>query len=137
MYSILKNKNQNKKYFFLSPHLDDIVFSCGGLIAKTTDCSCLVKVITFYTNQNDTAFYPNKLLKTILNLSNSNIRENEDIAALTLLRTKWVHFGYIDRFFRPPWLNNIFELYNSSKILDSRNRNAFALLVFGNIANFL
>ncbi|MHB1377561.1 MAG: PIG-L deacetylase family protein [Candidatus Humimicrobiaceae bacterium] len=116
MNSTLENKNSKNKYFFLSPHLDDIVFSCGGLIAKTAAAGCLVNVITFYTHQNDPAIYPTKLVKTIIKLPNYHMRQNEDIAALTLLGAKWTHLDYIDRFFRPLWLKNIFEVYDTSKI---------------------
>lgn len=116
MNSILENKSSKTKYFFLSPHLDDAVFSCGGLIAKATTGGCLVKVITFYTRQNNPAFYPPKLLKTIKKLPGYNTRQNEDIAALALLGAKWTHLDYIDRFFRSPWLKNLFEVFNTSKV---------------------
>ena len=40
---------QRKKHIFLSAHLDDAVFSCGGLIAKAVSLGCPVEVVTLYT----------------------------------------------------------------------------------------
>jgi len=115
MNLIFENKSSENIYFFLSPHLDDVVFSCGGLIAKVTAAGCLADVITFYTRQSDPALYPPNLLKQVKKLADYNTRQKEDIAALTLLKANWLHLDYIDRFFRPPWLTNIFKVFNTPK----------------------
>ena len=106
MNIIFKNKSPKNTYFFLSPHLDDAVFSCVGLIAKVTASGFLAEVITFYTKQNNPELYPPDLLRSVKKLTDYNTRQKEDIAALTLLKAKLLHLDYIDRFFRPPWLTN-------------------------------
>jgi LmbE family N-acetylglucosaminyl deacetylase len=40
-----------KKHIFLGAHLDDAVFSCGGLIAKAVSLGCPAEVVTFLTKQ--------------------------------------------------------------------------------------
>ena len=113
MNFIFDNNNIKTKYLFLSPHLDDAVFSCGGLIAKVTNAGCLAKVITFYTKQSDPTLYPPHLLKSVKKLADYNTRQKEDNAAMALLKTEGLHLDYIDRYFRTPWLTNIFKVFNT------------------------
>lgn len=113
MKPILRNDNLITKYFFLSPHYDDAVFSCGGLMVKAASAGSLVKVITFYAKQNNYKVFPPKLLKTVKKIADYNTRKNEDIAALNLLGAEGIHLDYIDRFFRPPWLLNLLQTFRT------------------------
>lgn len=41
--------SNNTKYIFLSPHLDDAIFSCGDYISKLTSEGEIVLVITIFS----------------------------------------------------------------------------------------
>ncbi|MHA1303522.1 MAG: PIG-L deacetylase family protein [Candidatus Heimdallarchaeaceae archaeon] len=50
-------------HIFLSPHLDDAVASCGGLIAKLVEQGNKVIVATFFTKSPDLSKIPSKFHK--------------------------------------------------------------------------
>ena len=111
------------KHIFLSPHLDDAVFSCGGLIAKASSLGCPVEVITFYTNQENFDILPPRQQKIAPKFAVYEQRKKEDYAALSFLGATPIWIDYTERFFRPPWLKSV--LYSFRTPLEA-NLDGFA-----------
>lgn len=96
-------------YIFLSPHLDDAVLSCGGLIARAVSLGHSVEVLTFYTKQvSATTLPPNRQ-----RLATHEERKEEDAAALGFLGATPIWLDYTERFFRPPWLQSILHIFET------------------------
>jgi LmbE family N-acetylglucosaminyl deacetylase len=105
----MESLNQRKKQIFLSAHLDDAVFACGGLIAKAVSVGCPVEVITFYTRQVDPETLPAQQAKT----AKYDQRKEEDRAALEVLGATSIWADFTERFIRPPWLPNALHVFRT------------------------
>jgi serpin B len=101
--------SQSRKHIFLSAHLDDAVFSCGGLITKAVSLGCPVEVITFYTKQVS----PQRLPPRQEKLAIYEQRKKEDVAALEVLGAVPVWCDYPERFLRPPWLASPLQVFRT------------------------
>ena len=101
--------NQRARHIFLSPHLDDAVLSCGGLIAKAVSLGCPVEVMTFYTRQVDGAALPRRQRRA----ATTGERKQEDSAALGHLGATPVWLDYTERFLRPPWLKSPLHIFRT------------------------
>ncbi len=71
---------------FLSPHLDDAVFSCAGMIQQMIRTGKRVLVVTFFTSGYD----------------GYDQRRTEDIAAVSFLGASVLHLGQTDAPYRIP-----------------------------------
>ncbi|MHB1254047.1 MAG: PIG-L deacetylase family protein [Candidatus Humimicrobiaceae bacterium] len=118
----MKSLNSKAKFIFLSPHFDDAVLSCGGLIAKAMSQGCLVNVITFYTKQTDPSIFSPKLRKIVKKLATYKERKEEDMAALDLLGAKATWLCYSERIYRQPWLKSLFDIF---KVPEEADLNGF------------
>jgi LmbE family N-acetylglucosaminyl deacetylase len=91
-------------HIYLSPHLDDAVFSCGGLIARQTSLSERVTVLTIFAGDppssplspfaqelHDRWESPN---------SPTAVRRGEDQAACALLGASPLHLDFPDAIYR-------------------------------------
>ena len=105
----MESLKQRKKHIFLSAHLDDAVFACGGLIAKAVSLGCPVEVITFYTKQIDPETLPAQQAKTAI----YDQRKDEDRAALEVLGAKPIWADFTERFIRPPWLPKALHIFRT------------------------
>lgn len=89
---------------FLSPHLDDAVLSCGGLIWELIQKGFSVEVWTVSTMEPDKqelSPYAQMLHARWQNSDNPyKLRKEEDIKALTLLGCKWAHLDFPDCIYR-------------------------------------
>lgn len=85
-------------HIFLSPHPDDGIFSCGGLITKLVNQGNEVQVITIYSVMPSAENIPPKLRKYI---DYSDVLE-EDKAALSFLGAKYHHKGILSSVFIDP-----------------------------------
>lgn len=79
---------------FLSPHLDDAVFSCAGLMRELEDQGARVIVATVFTHGD----------------AGHALRRAEDDAAAALLGFTTVHLGHCDAPFREPGYRTFREL---------------------------
>jgi len=92
------------KVIYFSPHLDDAVFSCGGIIAQQVRDGSNVEVWSIFTAdppaENLTPFA--KLLHRRWGKQGDPYRQRreEDQAACQLLGVKSVHFGFADCIYR-------------------------------------
>ncbi|MBL6988768.1 MAG: PIG-L family deacetylase [Bacteriovoracaceae bacterium] len=85
------NLSEFEKVIILSPHLDDAVYSCGGLLWQLKD-SCNVHVIT--TNSGD----PSMPLRQ--GHIAPAIRRKEDILVMQKIGCQFLHVGFLDAIFR-------------------------------------
>jgi len=101
---------QNTKKIFLSPHLDDAVYSCGGIINELTSRGIPVEVWSIFTadppegNLSPFALSLHKRWKEKANPS--WIRREEDRHALALLNCTYRHLYYPDCIYRRDPLTN-------------------------------
>jgi LmbE family N-acetylglucosaminyl deacetylase len=92
------------KTVYFSPHLDDAIFSCGGIIAQQVSNGHEVDIWSFFTSDP-----PSEGLTPFARLLHRRwgktqnpyqTRRDEDIAACRLLTVNWKHFGYLDCIYR-------------------------------------
>lgn len=92
------------KTVYFSPHLDDAIFSCGGIISQQASHGKKVEVWSFFT-----ADPPADRLTPFARMLHRRwgkkqnpyqTRRDEDIAACRLLSVNWRHFGYQDCIYR-------------------------------------
>jgi LmbE family N-acetylglucosaminyl deacetylase len=92
------------KTVYFSPHLDDAIFSCGGIIAQQVLNGHKVEVWSFFTSdpvvEGLTPFA--RILHRQWGKTQNpyQTRRGEDIAACRLLSVNWRHFGYPDCIYR-------------------------------------
>ncbi len=92
------------KTIYFSPHLDDAIFSCGGIIAQQVSDGQEVEVWSFFTSdppvEGLTPFA--RILHRQWGKTQNpyQIRRDEDIAACSVLSANWRHFGYPDCIYR-------------------------------------
>ncbi len=99
-----------KPVFFISPHLDDAVFSCGALM-KTLAGRAPIHVITVFTEaHNDhNTLSASAFLKQCAYTDAHNLfqdRRAEDLEVLTSLGAHAIHLDYIDALWRRKKLNS-------------------------------
>ncbi len=91
-------------HLYLSPHLDDAVLSCGGLIHRQVQAGEPVLVLTVFAG--DPPPGPRSDFATLLGHlwqapdDPMAVRRAEDEAALTRLGASWLHWGYADAVYR-------------------------------------
>ena len=97
----------------LSPHLDDGVWSCGGLISHATKSGCKVDVITVYTGNPVEKDLPKLQEKEITKHGSLERRKEEDTEALTILNANIIWWDFPTRLLRKPWINKRTETFNT------------------------
>ena len=94
------------RWIYLSPHLDDAVFSAGGLIYEQTQAGIPVEIWTFMCGDPRLADYSQfaQRLHAIWGFSNAEEtvrkRREEDKAAASIVGAKTVHFDFLDCIYR-------------------------------------
>ena len=113
------------KVIYFSPHLDDAIFSCGGIIAHQVKSGCDVEVWSFFTAdppiENLTPFA--RLLHRRWGKQGSPYqqRRDEDEVACELLGVKSIHFGFEDCIYRrypvenSPIIRKTADLFKSTR----------------------
>jgi LmbE family N-acetylglucosaminyl deacetylase len=82
----------------LSPHFDDAVLACGGIVAAARARGRRVSVVTFFTEAPPGARIPRYLRA----FADHGRRRAEDDRALALLGAEGVRLGFVERVFRDP-----------------------------------
>jgi len=91
------------KHIYLSPHLDDAVLSCGGVIHRQVVGGDSVLVLTVLTGEAAATVSDFALLQHTYwgnPRRPMTLRRAEDVAALTVLGAEWYHLGYLDAVYR-------------------------------------
>ena len=105
---------ENKSHLiFLSPHADDAVWSCGGLISKSVRKDCRTEVITIYLGNPTEKDLPKLQQKELSKKGSIEQRKVEDIEAFKLLKIKGEAWGFPSRFLRKPWLTKRTKIFDS------------------------
>ena len=95
---------------YLSPHLDDAVFSCGGIIFEETSKGEKVEVWTYATADplmNELTPFARLLHERWGNPAHPvRVRRKEDEKALASLNCAWQHLGFLDCIYRRDELTN-------------------------------
>lgn len=92
-------------YIYLSPHLDDVVFSCGGHIWQQVQAGERVLVVTLFASLpapgTPLSLFARKLHARWGHPADAAInRQEEDVAALALLGAEAAHWPYADCIYR-------------------------------------
>ncbi len=94
------------RWIYLSPHLDDAVFSAGGLISEQTRSGVPVEIWTFMCGDPQLTEYSQfaQALHQIWGFSSAEetVRERrgEDLLAASIVGAKAVHFDFLDCIYR-------------------------------------
>jgi len=115
----------HKEWIFLSPHFDDVVLSCGGLVWDLVNQGYTVGIWTilagFPADENYSDFaQQNHQLWGKAGAEAITMRREEDINACQVLGAKPRHFDWMDVIYRRhpktglPVVNNNEELFNAS-----------------------
>jgi LmbE family N-acetylglucosaminyl deacetylase len=94
---------EKHSFLFISPHLDDAVFSCGGYIGKLRALGFPVSVLTLFSGSpTDKLSLLARALHVDWNLPRdaAAIRREEDRQALAMLGAEAVHAGFLDCIYR-------------------------------------
>jgi LmbE family N-acetylglucosaminyl deacetylase len=95
------------QHIFLSPHLDDAVFSCGGTIAKLVYEREDVLVISIYTEEFDLKTIPKKFHKFAI----YDQRKKEDKEALDKLSANFKWLDIEERAYRTPLIKRPTDVF--------------------------
>ena len=92
-------------YLFISPHLDDVVLSCGGYVRRLAAAGERVIVLTVATADPPPGARLSKLARRNhaawrLGDAPFELRRREDIAAMQLLGAQYAHLGLPDMMYR-------------------------------------
>lgn len=92
------------RYIFISPHLDDIPLSCGGIVNNLTTTNHVVEIWTFFagTPQNNelTPFAQSLHDRWKLPINAPDIRRDEDMKACAILGASVRYFDFPDCIYR-------------------------------------
>jgi LmbE family N-acetylglucosaminyl deacetylase len=93
------------RWIFISPHLDDVALSCGGLVWNLTQMGYMVEVWTLMAGlPTDEDFSPfAELIHQTWGLSGAaafSARRKEDRAACAVLGAELRHFDWLDAIYR-------------------------------------
>ncbi len=122
------------RHLFLSPHLDDVPFSCAGLIKKLTSAGDDVVISTFITGDAAGALTPlGRRFHGVWNRGDRPyaIRREEDQRVAAFLGARCRHEGFLDAIYRKnedgePIYGDIPELFAGLKLEDKPNVDAIA-----------
>jgi LmbE family N-acetylglucosaminyl deacetylase len=92
-------------WIFLSPHLDDAVFSCGGLLSYLAGQGVPTKIVTIFSDQvSDPTHLTDYALSLHTRWETGDVlrqtRQQEDTNACRLLGAEQVHLGFFDCIYR-------------------------------------
>jgi LmbE family N-acetylglucosaminyl deacetylase len=104
----LNDISTKHRHIFLSPHLDDVVYSCGGTLGVQVSCGQTPLVITVFAGIPPSNLQPSPYALQVQHLM--DFRENpaqvfearrqEDAAALDYLRVDYLWLDYFDAIYR-------------------------------------
>lgn len=98
------------KIIYFSPHLDDAIFSCGGIISHQIRNNQQVAIWSFFTADppvDNITFFARVLHRRWGKMGSPYaLRRQEDIEACQLLSVEWKHFGFEDCIYRRYPSNN-------------------------------
>lgn len=94
----IKSINQTYEHVYVSPHMDDVVFSCSGRIATQLSKGESVLIVTVFTGDVDEKKKPRDI--AFAPLINTKKRRFEDSNAMERLGVDYIQLDYLDGIFR-------------------------------------
>jgi LmbE family N-acetylglucosaminyl deacetylase len=92
------------KWIFISPHLDDVVFSCGGFIWEKVAQGDAIEVWTIFAgipSQDEfTPFAQSLHARWGVGMEAIEMRRDEDAKACSMLGASYRHFDFLDCIYR-------------------------------------
>lgn len=112
--SSMNDINRNSRHIFLSPHLDDVVYSCGGTLAVQVSNGLTPLVITVFGGIPSAGLEVSPFAFDIhrkMGAANQDVativtnRRQEDATALEYLHANYIWLDYLDAIYRgnPPY----------------------------------
>lgn len=97
--------DRTTRWIFLSPHLDDAVFSCGGLISFLSGNGIAVEIWTIFSDQAEDPDTFTEFVRSLHDRWKSGdhpyvVRKKEDAAGSKMVGARQVHFGFLDCVYR-------------------------------------
>jgi LmbE family N-acetylglucosaminyl deacetylase len=92
--TVQHDSRSSARHIFLSPHPDDVVWSCGGRIAELVSAAKSVVVITVF--DGDSSLPKGLEWERWRGLARPSLRRLEDIRALENLGASRISFGLVD-----------------------------------------
>ncbi|BAV08668.1 N-acetylglucosaminyl deacetylase, LmbE family [Filimonas lacunae] len=89
------------KLLFISPHLDDVVLSCGAYIASVAGTTAAVTIASVFTSSGE---QDDAVVNALY-----EVRRNDDIRAAALLGATAIHLGFADA----PLRNSHYHNFNT------------------------
>lgn len=104
-------------YIYLSPHLDDVSFSCSGTICNYVQQGLRVLIVTLFAGEPQPPFSPlaqtfHQLWQIPEDASPYQIRKAEDEKAMAVLGVDYVWLNWLDIIYRDPDLSQLSNLNN-------------------------
>jgi len=102
---MLTKLTKDDRILILSPHLDDAVLSCGGLMDSAVRDGITVVAATIFTADTDIGGEPSPLVRELhewwgLGANPYEVRRGEDIASISYLGADHIHGGLSDSIYR-------------------------------------
>jgi LmbE family N-acetylglucosaminyl deacetylase len=96
---------ESRRLLAISPHLDDVVLSVGGIVARTAENGADVFVATVFTADAPHPAAASPIIEELnrfwnLGPSPMAIRRREDVAAVNALGARIIHGGLVDAIYR-------------------------------------
>lgn len=117
---------------YLSPHLDDVVLSCGGRINKQTSRGLTVGILTVFTGDLDDSLNDSfaRLYTEAMNLKPSEampFRRSEDLEACRKLGAEPIHWDFVEATGRHTKLRSVNALFKDPPAGDGSLIDALAV----------
>src|SRR5690242_1852845 len=98
-------------YIYISPHLDDVAFSCGGTICTYKAQGLRVLVVTLFAGDPQLPFPPlaqtyHQLWQVPEGISPYQIRREEDEKAMSALGVDYLWLNWLEVIYRAPDLSD-------------------------------
>ena len=125
MNKLIENKNH---LIILSPHLDDGIWSVGGIMALAVQKGCRVDMITSYSGNPADTNIPKPQMKEMTDNGSMEERKVEDSLASAILNVNPVWWDIPSRLYRKPWLKkrtHVFKTPDGNEI----NKNDWYLIL--------
>jgi LmbE family N-acetylglucosaminyl deacetylase len=105
MTEIPFTSDRKTRWVFLSPHLDDAVFSCGGLISYLSEKGISTQIWTVFSDQTQEVSELTPFAQSLHSKWHAGDhpyipRKEEDSRACKTVGAQKVHFGYLDCIYR-------------------------------------
>lgn len=122
-----------EKHLFLSPHLDDVIFSCGGLIYDLKQKGAEVQILTVFAGIPNSSLLSNlaKWFHGICGLGDNavEVRRIEDNQASHYLETDSIHMNLLECLYRiddrgyPLYVNED-DIFQTNPVTETNTLNA-------------